>query len=31
MSSLQGAKPAVNWRMLSIYGGGLTALIVLFL
>ncbi|MEK4851407.1 iron ABC transporter permease [Paenibacillus sp. FSL H7-0756] len=30
MSSLQGAKPAVSWRMLSIYGGGLTALIVLF-
>ncbi|MDQ0171239.1 iron ABC transporter permease [Paenibacillus tundrae] len=29
MSSVQ-AKPAVNWRTISIYGGGLTALIVLF-
>lgn len=29
MSSAQ-AKPAVNWRTISIYGGGLTALIVLF-
>ncbi|MBY0217005.1 iron ABC transporter permease [Paenibacillus illinoisensis] len=30
MSSVQGARPALNWRTISIYGGGLTALIVLF-
>lgn len=30
MSSVQGSKPAMNWRTISIYGGGLTALIVLF-
>ncbi|MFC9709406.1 iron ABC transporter permease [Paenibacillus sp. NPDC056933] len=30
MSSVQGAKPAMNWRTISIYGGGLSALIVLF-
>ncbi|PAD30930.1 iron ABC transporter permease [Paenibacillus sp. 7523-1] len=30
MSSVQGARPAMNWRTISIYGGGLTALIVLF-
>ncbi|MEO2206672.1 iron ABC transporter permease [Paenibacillus pabuli] len=30
MSSVQGTRPAMNWRTISIYGGGLTALIVLF-
>nr|WP_154896241.1 iron ABC transporter permease [Paenibacillus xylanexedens] len=30
MSSVQGTRPAMNWRAISIYGGGLTALIVLF-
>ncbi|WP_433745839.1 iron ABC transporter permease [Paenibacillus amylolyticus] len=30
MSSVQGSKPKMNWRTISIYGGGLTALIVLF-
>lgn len=30
MSSVQGTRPALNWRTISIYGGGLTALIVLF-
>ena len=26
----QGTKPVMNWRMISIYGGGLSALVVLF-
>ncbi|SEB23624.1 iron ABC transporter permease [Paenibacillus sp. 276b] len=30
MSSVQHSRPVFNWRTLSIYGGGLTALIVLF-
>lgn len=30
MSSVQTARQSFNWRMISIYGGGLTALIVLF-
>ncbi|MDQ0718787.1 iron ABC transporter permease [Paenibacillus amylolyticus] len=30
MSSVQRSKPTMNWRTISIYGGGLTALIVLF-
>ncbi|MFS0871843.1 iron ABC transporter permease [Paenibacillus xylanilyticus] len=30
MSSIQGTRPAINWRTISIYGGGLSALIVLF-
>ncbi|MGC5773975.1 iron ABC transporter permease [Paenibacillus pabuli] len=30
MSSVQGTRPAMNWRTISIYGGGLSALIVLF-
>lgn len=30
MSSVQHSRPVFNWRTISIYGGGLTALIVLF-
>lgn len=30
MSSIQHSRPVFNWRTISIYGGGLTALIVLF-
>ncbi|MFB8375066.1 iron ABC transporter permease [Paenibacillus taichungensis] len=30
MSSVQATRPATNWRTISIYGGGLSALIVLF-
>lgn len=30
MSSVQHSRPVFSWRTLSIYGGGLTALIVLF-
>ncbi|MEC0108552.1 iron ABC transporter permease [Paenibacillus taichungensis] len=30
MSSVQATRPAMNWRTISIYGGGLSALIVLF-
>ena len=30
MSLSQQATPAIRWRMISIYGGGLTALVVLF-